>query len=225
MSGVEKLCLTSQSTLKPSPVDFSWSGSYFIPNSTLDRSQLRVLIAETRRNIEKCDLKDTRRVQLAKILEFQESLLSPIRTLPPENYSIEDTSSISICIHAVRDIPSGTEITIQYCDILDPAAERAKALAPQARFKDPIKFSPKPSKPGEPPDAWAQPAPTRLQELEVENLQAVRKSCRTLFQLVNIHAFLLDIQKVLCYAKKLKAVYKVKVEELGRKTPTAVVFM
>ncbi|KAE9384901.1 hypothetical protein BT96DRAFT_618603 [Gymnopus androsaceus JB14] len=89
MSGVEKLCLTSQSILHPLTVDFSWSRSDFIPNSALDRSQLRVLIAETRRNIEKCDLKDTRRVQLAKILEFQESLLlSPIHRLPPEIMSV-----------------------------------------------------------------------------------------------------------------------------------------
>ncbi|KAE9398435.1 hypothetical protein BT96DRAFT_1020094 [Gymnopus androsaceus JB14] len=61
---------------------FSRSRSNFIPNSAVERSQLRTLIEETRRNIQKFE--DAQRVQLAKILEFQESLLSPIRTLPPE---------------------------------------------------------------------------------------------------------------------------------------------
>ncbi|KAE9385517.1 hypothetical protein BT96DRAFT_928755 [Gymnopus androsaceus JB14] len=97
MSDVEKLWLTSQSTPSPSPADqsdldleedfsraFSLSRSNLIPNSAVERSQLRTLIEETRRNLQKFELQDAQRVQLAKILELQESLLSPIRTLPPE---------------------------------------------------------------------------------------------------------------------------------------------
>ncbi|KAE9386381.1 hypothetical protein BT96DRAFT_1026255 [Gymnopus androsaceus JB14] len=146
-------------------------------------------------------------------------------------------SSFSVRIRAVRDIPSGSEMTISYCRILDSAAERAKALAPygidpclcslacsdfvksnisderRARFKDPLKLSPKPPEPGEPPNAWVQLALTRLQELEEENLQAAREYRRTLVQLIHIRVFLLDVQKVLYFARKLKAVYKVKDEE------------
>ncbi|KAE9396126.1 hypothetical protein BT96DRAFT_121133 [Gymnopus androsaceus JB14] len=91
MYNIEQLCLASQS---PTATDqsgldleeaFFRSRSNFIPNSVVERSQYRVLIAEARRNFEKCDLEDIRRVQLAKLLELQESLLlAPIRRLPPE---------------------------------------------------------------------------------------------------------------------------------------------
>ncbi|GAW08775.1 protein [Lentinula edodes] len=39
-----------------------------------------------------------------------------------------DTFTIRVC--AVRDIPAGAEITVEYCPVLDSAAQRAQSLAP-----------------------------------------------------------------------------------------------
>ncbi|KAE9401732.1 hypothetical protein BT96DRAFT_1018033 [Gymnopus androsaceus JB14] len=91
MSGIEKLCLTSQSTQNPSSAEqsaweeaFSRSRSNCFPNSAVERSQLCALIEEIHSHLRETELQDARRIQLAKKLELQESLLSPIRRLPPE---------------------------------------------------------------------------------------------------------------------------------------------
>ncbi|KAF9069319.1 hypothetical protein BDP27DRAFT_1363446 [Rhodocollybia butyracea] len=54
-----------------------------IPNSTADRVRLRALIDQTRSDLETCSESATR-VQISKVLELQESLLAPIRTLPSD---------------------------------------------------------------------------------------------------------------------------------------------
>ncbi|KAE9401423.1 hypothetical protein BT96DRAFT_937962 [Gymnopus androsaceus JB14] len=113
------------------------------------------------------------------------------------------TSSFS-----VRDIPSASHLILS-------AAKHTRTLVlyginsclcsnpiRRAKLKDLIKPSSKPSKPSEPPGAWVQPTFTCLQKLK-ENLQAAREHSQTL---VSIHVFLLDVQKVLYDAKKLKAV-------------------
>ncbi|KAJ4000223.1 hypothetical protein F5050DRAFT_1804315 [Lentinula boryana] len=138
-----------------------------------------------------------------------------------------DTFTIRVC--AIRDIPAGEEISINYCSVLDSAAERAQSLAPygilsctcspscsdpalakisderRARFKIPIVLHP-PAGRSRAGATWVQPALTRLRELEEENLQAADEYRRTLHQLVNIYCFLQDVDKVLFYAHKLDAV-------------------
>ncbi|KAJ3855331.1 hypothetical protein EV368DRAFT_62531 [Lentinula lateritia] len=138
-----------------------------------------------------------------------------------------DTFTIRVC--AIRDIPAGAEITVEYCHVLNSAAQRAQSLAPygisscacspscsdpalakisderRARFRKPIVLTP-PIGGFIPGDyAWFQPALTRLRELEEENLQRADEYRRTLHQLVNIYCFLHDVDKVLLYAHKLDA--------------------
>ncbi|KAE9385272.1 hypothetical protein BT96DRAFT_949954, partial [Gymnopus androsaceus JB14] len=59
------------------------SRSNDIPKSSIEQSQLRALIDETRRDLEKCT-NEIGCIDIAKVLEVQESLLAPIRTLPTE---------------------------------------------------------------------------------------------------------------------------------------------
>ncbi|KAE9403183.1 hypothetical protein BT96DRAFT_973803, partial [Gymnopus androsaceus JB14] len=59
-----------------------------IPQSDIERSQLRALIDVTANELQECDENDARlaerRILLAKTLELQKSLLSSIRQLPYE---------------------------------------------------------------------------------------------------------------------------------------------
>ncbi|KAJ3784050.1 hypothetical protein GGU10DRAFT_294936 [Lentinula aff. detonsa] len=152
---------------------------------------------------------------------------------PNATFSWHD-DTFSVRIHAVRDIPAGTEITIQYCDLLESVAERANDLAPygitscnctpfcsdpamikisderRARFQIPVVLMPPSVKPkaDEPKDAWVQPALTRLLELEEEGLQSLDEYRRTLHQLLNIYTYLQDVEKVLMYAQKLRGTLK-----------------
>ncbi|KIK59265.1 hypothetical protein GYMLUDRAFT_675397 [Collybiopsis luxurians FD-317 M1] len=54
-----------------------------IPTTSVELAQLRALIQDTRNALKTCTDEKTH-AQLEQILRFQESLLSPIRTLPPE---------------------------------------------------------------------------------------------------------------------------------------------
>ncbi|KAF9069321.1 hypothetical protein BDP27DRAFT_730522 [Rhodocollybia butyracea] len=54
-----------------------------IPNSTADRVRLRALIDQTRSDLKACS-EGTIRIQILRVLELQESLLAPIRTLPSD---------------------------------------------------------------------------------------------------------------------------------------------
>ncbi|KIK59272.1 hypothetical protein GYMLUDRAFT_44643 [Collybiopsis luxurians FD-317 M1] len=59
--------------------------SNYIPATAVELAQLKSSVQSTRSALETCTDDDTRsRTQLSKILQLQESLLSPIRTLPPE---------------------------------------------------------------------------------------------------------------------------------------------
>ncbi|KAF9062594.1 hypothetical protein BDP27DRAFT_1481940 [Rhodocollybia butyracea] len=134
--------------------------------------------------------------------------------------------------------PPNSEITLSYCDTLNPAADRAKALAPYgihscictdtglscfdpARSKigdtrrskfanDIIVLTPPFEKPppGTPKDAWVEPALARFRELEEEGQQGTEQFKTTAHQLVNVYAFLQDVEKALFYARKLKGVYE-----------------
>ncbi|KAF9068794.1 hypothetical protein BDP27DRAFT_1421604 [Rhodocollybia butyracea] len=54
-----------------------------IPDSPAARDRLRVLITQTRSDLGTC-LESTSRSQISRVLELQESLLAPIRTLPSD---------------------------------------------------------------------------------------------------------------------------------------------
>ncbi|KAE9386377.1 hypothetical protein BT96DRAFT_1006148 [Gymnopus androsaceus JB14] len=85
MSSTEKLYLASQSIPHPSTVTDQSGLEIFYRSTSNFLLQLHNFVAEARRNLEKCDLEDTRPVPLAKTLDFHwGSLLSPIRRLPPE---------------------------------------------------------------------------------------------------------------------------------------------
>ncbi|KAF9078723.1 hypothetical protein BDP27DRAFT_1412669 [Rhodocollybia butyracea] len=141
------------------------------------------------------------------------------------------TDTFSVRVFAVRDIPTGAEITLKYCNIMAPAAERAAALdryginpcacsvscsdparakiadERRARLKTRSMLVP-PSTPEDPEDAWVQPAVKQLRELEEEGLQASDEYYHALGGLLVPYLFLQNVDKVLFYAKKLEALSK-----------------
>jgi hypothetical protein len=58
------------------------------------------------------------------------SWLITARSCGPNSSFSWHNDTFSVRLHAIRDIPAGTEITISYCSLLIPAAARARALAP-----------------------------------------------------------------------------------------------
>ncbi|KAF5351486.1 hypothetical protein D9757_013239 [Collybiopsis confluens] len=146
------------------------------------------------------------------------------------------TDTFTHRLYAARDIPPNTEITLQYCNLLDSSAERAQALAPygisactcspacngdpaqiklsserRARTKralSSILFPPKHFTPGVSRDRWLLPAIERLRDLEEEQLEGLRHYKGVLFTLTEAYIHLCDVEKALMYGRKLKKVYK-----------------
>ncbi len=132
-------------------------------------------------------------------------------------------SSFSMQLRAARDIEEGEEIFTAYTDILLPAAERAKDLAPygiqctcraclDCTKSDPIRAAvsnrkavtvPMVREEGVRPDAWIDPAVKTLARIEEEELQGSPAYHKTLHQLYNAYVNQNDEKKALMYGEKL----------------------
>ncbi|PBK71582.1 hypothetical protein ARMSODRAFT_954372 [Armillaria solidipes] len=132
-------------------------------------------------------------------------------------------SSFSMQLRAARDIEEGEEIFTAYTDILLPAAERAKDLAPygiqctcraclNCTKSDPIRVAvsnrkavtvPMVREQGVRPDAWIDPAVKTLARIEKEELQGSPVYHKTLYQLYNAYVCQNDEKKALMYGEML----------------------
>ncbi len=132
-------------------------------------------------------------------------------------------SSFSMQLRAARDIKEGEEILTAYTDILLPAADRAKDLAPygiqctcraclDCTKSDPIRVAvsnrkavtvPMIREQGVRPDAWIDPAVKTLARIEEEELQGSPAYHKTLYQLYNAYVSQNDEKKALMYGEKL----------------------
>ncbi|KAK0201061.1 hypothetical protein DFS33DRAFT_1101634 [Desarmillaria ectypa] len=132
-------------------------------------------------------------------------------------------SSFSMQLRAARDIEEGEEILTPYTNILQPAAERAKDLAPygiqctcraclECTKSDPIRaavcnrsavFVPIMRERGVRPDAWIDPAVRTLARIEEEELQGSPAYHKTLHQLYDAYVHQNDEKKALMYGEKL----------------------
>ncbi|KAG7447170.1 SET domain-containing protein [Guyanagaster necrorhizus] len=132
-------------------------------------------------------------------------------------------STFSMQLRAARDIEEGEEILTSYTNILQPAADRAKDLAPygiqctcraclDCTKSDPIRaavfnrsgvFVPMMREPGVRSDAWIDPALETLARIEEEELQGSPEYHKTLHQLYNAYVYQNDEKKALVYGEKL----------------------
>ncbi|PBK92473.1 SET domain-containing protein [Armillaria gallica] len=184
------------------------------------------------------ELKDeTKNVALVSKLSTDEKLKNTIgkytsvyNTLSRVNHSCSPNalrkfymSSFSMQLRAARDIEEGEEIFTAYTDILLPAAERAKDLAPygiqctcraclDCTKSDPIRVAvsnrkavtvPMVREEGVRPDAWIDPAVKTLARIEEEELQGSPAYHKTLYQLYNAYVSQNDEKKALMYGEEL----------------------